>query len=66
VLAPFTYISMLWSVLIGYFWFNEVPTMAMLVGAAFVIAAGVIIVLRERALGDDATARRKVRAKGLQ
>jgi drug/metabolite transporter (DMT)-like permease len=66
VLAPFTYISMLWSVLIGYFWFNEVPTMAMLIGAAFVIAAGVIIVLRERALGDDATARRKVRAKGLQ
>jgi len=26
----------------------------------------VIIVLRERALGEDATARRKVRAKGLQ
>ncbi|MFB1025518.1 MAG: DMT family transporter, partial [Octadecabacter sp.] len=44
VLAPFTYISMLWSVLIGYFWFNEVPTMAMLIGATFVIAAGVIIV----------------------
>lgn len=66
VLAPFTYISMLWSLLIGYFWFNEVPTMAMLIGAAFVISAGVIIVLRERALGGDATARRKVRAKGLQ
>ena len=38
----------------------------MLVGAALVICAGVIIVLRERALGDDATARRKVNAKGLQ
>lgn len=66
VLAPFTYIAMLWSLLIGYFWFNEVPTMAMLIGAAFVISAGVIIVLRERALGGDATARRKVRAKGLE
>ena len=66
VLAPFTYISMLWSILIGYFWFNEVPTIAMLIGATFVISAGVIIVLRERALGVDATARRKVRAKGLQ
>ncbi|MGJ8610653.1 MAG: DMT family transporter, partial [Octadecabacter sp.] len=66
VLAPFTYISMLWSVLIGYFWFDEVPTVSMLVGACFVIAAGVIIVLRERALGIDATARRKVKAKGLQ
>jgi drug/metabolite transporter (DMT)-like permease len=66
VLAPFTYVSMLWSVLIGYIWFNEVPTVGMLVGACFVIAAGVIIVLRERRLGDDATARRKVKAKGLQ
>jgi len=65
VLAPFTYISMLWSVLIGYFWFDEIPTFSMLVGAGFVIAAGVIIVLRERALGHDATARRKVKAKGL-
>lgn len=66
VLAPFTYVSMLWSVLIGYVWFDEIPTAAMLVGACFVIASGVIIVLRERALGDDATARRKVKAKGLQ
>lgn len=66
VLAPFTYVSMLWSVLIGYVWFDEIPTVAMLVGACFVIASGVIIVLRERALGDDATARRKVKAKGLQ
>jgi drug/metabolite transporter (DMT)-like permease len=65
-LAPFTYVSILWSVLIGYVWFSEVPTLGMLVGAALVICAGVIIVLRERALGMDATARRKVKAKGLQ
>jgi len=66
VLAPFTYVAILWSVVIGYFWFNEVPTFGMLLGASLVICAGVIIVLRERALGDDATARRKVQAKGLQ
>lgn len=66
VLAPFTYVSMLWSVLIGYVWFDEIPTVGMLIGATLVIAAGVIIVLRERALGMDATARRKVKAKGLQ
>lgn len=66
VLAPFTYVSMLWSILIGYVWFEEVPTVGMLIGASLVIAAGVIIVLRERSLGDDATARRKVKAKGLQ
>lgn len=66
VLAPFTYVSMLWSLLIGYVWFSEVPTLGMLVGAGLVICAGVIIVLRERSLGLDATARRKVKAKGLQ
>ncbi|KPP89111.1 MAG: putative permease [Rhodobacteraceae bacterium HLUCCA08] len=66
VLAPFTYVSMLWSLLIGYVWFNEEPTWQMLLGAALVIAAGVAIVLRERQLGSQKTARRKVQAKGLQ
>lgn len=66
ILAPFTYVSMLWSILIGYLWFDEAPTGAMLLGASLVITAGVIIVLRERALGSDATARRGVKAKGLQ
>lgn len=66
VLAPFTYVSMLWSVVIGYIWFNEIPTLGMLAGAGLVIFAGIIIVLRERQLGLDATARRKVKAKGLQ
>lgn len=66
VLAPFTYVSMLWSLVIGYVWFNETPTWPMMIGAALVIGAGVIIVWRENRLGKDTTARRKVRAKGLQ
>ena len=65
-LAPFTYTSMLWSVLIGWIWFAELPTSWMLIGGALVICAGALIVWRERALGRDETARRKVRAKGLQ
>ena len=64
-MAPFTYVSMLWSILIGLIWFDEVPTWGTLIGACFVIGAGVIIVLRERQLGRDETARRKVKAKGL-
>lgn len=64
-LAPFTYVSMLWALLIGYVWFDEVPTGPMLAGAALVIAAGIVIVLRERQLSRDATARRKLRAKGM-
>lgn len=62
LLAPFTYVSMIWALLIGYFAFSEVPTLAMLGGAGLVIASGVAIVLRERALGLQRTALRKVAA----
>lgn len=50
VLAPFTYVSMIWALLIGYFIFAEVPTLMMLVGAALVILSGVVILLREQQL----------------
>ncbi len=51
VLAPFTYVSMIWSLLIGYFIFGEAPTWAMLAGALLIILSGVAIVFRERQLG---------------
>ncbi len=65
-LAPFTYSAMVWSLIIGWLWFGDSPTGLMLLGSTIVIAAGALIVWRERALGKDETARRKVRAKGLQ
>lgn len=58
VLAPFTYVSMIWALLIGYFFFDEVPTVAMLAGAVLVILSGVVIVLRERQLGRGRAAMR--------
>ncbi len=51
VIAPFDYASMLFALVIGYAVFDEVPTRPMLLGAALVIAAGIIIILRERHLG---------------
>lgn len=51
VIAPFDYMSMLFALVIGYLLFEEVPTMPMLFGAALVISAGVLIILRERQLG---------------
>ncbi|TCL01564.1 drug/metabolite transporter (DMT)-like permease [Shimia isoporae] len=51
VVAPFDYASMLFALLIGYVWFDEIPTAAMLVGASIVILAGVMIIWRERQLG---------------
>lgn len=60
VLAPFTYVSMIWALLIGYFAFGEVPTMMMMAGAALVILSGVAIVLRERQLGRGRAAMRNL------
>ena len=60
MLAPFTYVSMIWALVIGYFAFAEVPTVPMLLGAGLVISSGVAIVLRERALGMQRSAERKV------
>lgn len=51
VIAPFDYASMLFAIVIGYLIFDEVPTGPMLLGAALVILAGIIIILRERHLG---------------
>ncbi|MEM8630694.1 MAG: DMT family transporter [Pseudomonadota bacterium] len=50
IVAPFEYASMLFAIAIGYVIFEESPTGHMLVGAAIVIAAGVLIIYRERQL----------------
>ncbi len=59
MLAPYDYTSMLFAVLIGYFWFSELPTTMMILGAALVIAANALVVWREHILGLE---RGKVRA----
>ena len=59
VIAPFEYASMLFALLIGYFVFAEVPTWTMLGGAALVVSAGIMIILRERHLGIQRAKQRK-------
>ena len=59
LVAPFDYASMLFALLIGYFVFNEMPTLTMLGGATLVIAAGVLIIWRERQLGLERARQRK-------
>lgn len=50
IVAPFEYASILFAVGIGFIWFDEIPTAQMMLGAAIVIAAGVLIIFRERQL----------------
>lgn len=51
MLAPFDYASMLFAIVIGFVWFDELPTAVMLIGAALVMAAGGLVLWRERQLG---------------
>lgn len=51
VVAPFDYASILFAILFGYWFFDEAPTVMVLIGSAIVIAAGGIIIWRERQLG---------------
>ena len=59
VVAPFEYTSMLLALGVGYALFDEVPTLVMLAGAALVVAAGVLIIWRERQLGIERGNQRK-------
>jgi drug/metabolite transporter (DMT)-like permease len=47
VAAPFSYTSMIWSLALGYLVWSDVPSTAVLVGAAIVIASGLYILYRE-------------------
>ena len=60
LVAPFDYASMIFSLGIGLFVFGEVPTLTMLTGAALVVAAGILIIWRERQLGLERAKGRKV------
>ena len=52
-LAPFTYTDMVWAVIFGFVFFAEWPDAWTLVGAAILIAAGLYVVYRERAVSPN-------------
>jgi drug/metabolite transporter (DMT)-like permease len=59
VVAPFEYVSIIFALAIGYGVFNEVPSLTMLGGASIVVAAGILIIWRERQLGLQRAKQRK-------
>ena len=56
VVVPYQYSMIVWAVMFGYVVFGDVPSLATILGAAIIIAAGFYIYLRERALGRGETA----------
>ena len=64
VVAPFEYASMILAIAAGYFIFGEVPTWVTISGASIIIAAGVLIIWRERQLGLERAKQRKAMGLG--
>jgi drug/metabolite transporter (DMT)-like permease len=53
VVVPYQYSMIVWAVMFGYLVFGDKPSLATVVGAAIIIAAGFYIFLREQALGRE-------------
>lgn len=53
VVAPFEYSSLIFSVIIGFTFFGDVPTWYMLAGGLLVVGSGLFIIFREHRLGRD-------------
>lgn len=59
VIAPFEYASMVLALAVGYLVFDEAPTPVVLGGATLVVAAGILIIWRERRLGLERARQRR-------
>ena len=60
VIAPFEYVSLVFSIIVGNIFFGDVPTTEMLIGSVIVVAAGIFIIYREHRLGLERKRARRV------
>ena len=49
VVSPFEYSILLWSPLIGWIYFNEIPTLNTVIGILIIVSSGIYIFMREKA-----------------
>ena len=47
-LTPFTYSSLIWALIFGYWFFNELPDQQTVLGSAIIIGSGLYIYIREK------------------
>ncbi|WP_291374687.1 DMT family transporter [Devosia sp.] len=59
VIAPFEYVSLILTIIIGFIIFADVPTVTMLIGSLIIVCSGIAVILRERRLGLDRTKARE-------
>jgi len=49
VVSPFEYSILLWSILIGWLYFDEIPTLSTVIGILIIVSSGIYIFMREKA-----------------
>ena len=49
VVSPFEYSILLWSILIGWLYFDEIPTLSTIIGILIIVSSGIYIFIREKA-----------------
>lgn len=54
VVVPYQYSTIVWAIILGYLFFGDIPGIAVLTGAAIIIAAGLYIFVREQRGGASA------------
>lgn len=53
VIAPFEYVSLILTIILGFVVFAEIPTLSMVIGASIIVASGIAVIWREHYLGLD-------------
>ena len=49
VVSPFEYSILVWSPLIGWIYFDEIPNLNTVIGILIIVSSGIYIFMRERA-----------------
>ena len=61
VVSPFEYSILLWSPLIGWIYFDEIPTMSTVIGILIIVSSGVYIFIREKAQNQSIATEKPLR-----
>ena len=49
--SPFRYTIIIFGIILGYFIFNEIPALNMILGSIIIIGSGIFIILRQKKIG---------------
>ena len=49
--STFRYTVIVWGIMYGYFFFNEIPSLNMIIGSSIVVASGLFIIYRQKKIG---------------